>query len=355
MYYLSAYGTEMITSTRMYQNKEVLGIPQTISIHTGVAVEDIKIIYAEINNNNNNHDDDQILQHLGYPAPETNNNNNDNDSRHVLHHYVAIDHATKSIVLALRGTLSNYSRSIVDMQGTASNFCSGKAHQGIAELAETVWDTSGDNILKLCRDNPEWQHYRFLITGHSLGAGAACLLNLKLHLEGQLGDRPICCYAFAPPPTFRPCVEPSSRKTKVDLAIQNTVGYIHDNDIVPFLSISSVRRLATLLDAVDNETEKCVFWERWRMFHDFDKIPQPLIDSVLVAETKSHEPAVEGACHLIIPARVVVWCKPNFVGMLEAHKCDPHKVAALNVYLNPNMLSDHLPETYEDALDALGA
>jgi hypothetical protein len=269
---------------------------------------------------------------------------------------MAVDHATKSIVLALRGTLS-LSGAIVDMQAMAVDYCTGLAHQGIAEMAENVWNESGEKILKLC-DGPELQEYQFLITGHSLGAGAACLLNLKLHVEGQLGDRPICCYAFAPPPTFYPCGEDLDCTNKIDQAIQNTIGYIHDNDAVPFLSISAVRRLATLLDAVDNQTENIWFWRRWRIFYEYDGISQELIDSVLKAEeeTSSYNGAVmEGACDLMIPARVVVWCKKNFGGTFQAYGCDSQKVAAGNVFLNQDMLSDHLPEQYEDALDALVA
>jgi hypothetical protein len=238
-YYLTAYGTEMIRSAidREVGFEELQTTRQAISVHTELAVKDIKVLYAETNND-----------------------------RHVLHHFVAVDHATKSIVLALRGTLS-LSGAIVDMQAMAVDYCTGLAHQGIAEMAENVWKESGDKIMNLC-DGPEFQEYRFLITGHSLGAGAACLLNLKLHVEGQLGDRPICCYAFAPPPTFYPCGEDLDYGSKkIDQAIQNTVGYIHDNDAVPFLSISAVRRLATLLDAVDNQTEHIWFWRRWRIFY----------------------------------------------------------------------------------------
>jgi hypothetical protein len=302
--------------------EELQTAQQAISVHTGVAVEDIKLLYAESNND-----------------------------RHVLHHFVAVDHATKSIVLALRGTLS-LSGAIVDMQGMAVDYYTGRAHQGIAEMAENVWKESGKKILELCDNNPEFQQYRFLITGHSLGAGTACLLNLKLHVEGQLGNRPICCYAFAPPPVFDPCGEDADCRAKIDQAIQNNVAYIHDNDVVPFLSISAVRRLATLLDAVDNQTENIWFWRRWRIFHEYDAIPQELIDSVLQAEMLSN-PAVEGACDMIIPARVVVWCKKNFAATFQAYGCDPNKVAAGNVFLNQDMLSDHLPEQYEDALDAL--
>jgi hypothetical protein len=310
--------------------EELQTAQQAISVHTGVGVEDIKVLYAESNND-----------------------------RHVLHHFVAVDHSTNSIVLALRGTLS-LSGAIVDMQGMAADYCTGKAHKGIAEMADNVWKESGGKILKLC-NRPEFQEYRFLIIGHSLGAGTACLLNLKLHVEGQLGNRPIYCYAFAPPPTFCLCSaaaaadeDAGDSSKKIDQAIQHTVAYIHDNDVVPFLSISAVRRLATLLDAVDNQTENIWFWRRWRIFHEYDGIPQELIDSVLQAEKFSSRDD-RAACDMIIPARVVVWCKKNFAGTFQAYGCDPYKVAAGNVFLNQDMLSDHLPEQYEDALDALVA
>ena len=116
-----------------------------------------------------------------------------------------------------------------------------------------------------------------------------------------------------------------------------------------------MRPLATLLDAVDNQTENIWFWRRWRIFHEYDGIPQGLIDSVLQAETSSHHRAVEGACDMIIPARVVVWCKHNFCSTFQAYGCDPNKVAAGNAFVNQDMLSDHLPEQYEDVLDALVA
>jgi hypothetical protein len=108
VYWTSAYGTEMIRSAidREVGMEELQTAQQAISVHTGVPVEDIKILYAETNND-----------------------------RHVLHHFVAVDHATKSIVLALRGTLS-LSGAIVDMQGMAADYCTGLAHQGIAEMAD---------------------------------------------------------------------------------------------------------------------------------------------------------------------------------------------------------------------------
>eukprot|EP00978_Attheya_sp_CCMP212_P020003 scaffold56773_cov47-Attheya_sp.AAC.3 len=66
--------------------QELDSLKRAICFHTGVSTEDIKLLYV-----------------------------NDKGDCHVLHHLVAIDRVTKSIVLALRGTLS-ISGVIVDIQ-----------------------------------------------------------------------------------------------------------------------------------------------------------------------------------------------------------------------------------------------
>jgi len=318
----AAYGTEMIKSAidRQVEMEEIDTLQEAISVHTNIRQEDIKLVYAE-----------------------------SNSDQHILHHFVAVDRASKSIVLALRGTLS-LSGAIVDVQGMAVDYCSGQAHQGIAEMADNVWKQSGDFVLNLLLQEKEFQDYQLLITGHSLGAGTACLLTVKLYHEQVLNIQrnKIICYAFAPPPTFY-CASPSPQ---IALAIQNTVGYIHDNDVVPFLSIPVVRRLAALLDAVDNQTEFLWFWKRWRIFYEFDTIPETITQSVMEANSTKPQ-AVEGASDLAIPANIVLWCKKESNGKFKVLGCDPKKVAEGNIFLCEDMLTDHLPEQYEDALDAL--
>lgn len=276
----------------------------------------------------------------------------------VLRHYVAIDHETKSVVLALRGTLS-ISGALVDMQGMDCDFCCGKAHKGIAEMAENVWKESGDKIVTLFKENVALKDYTFVITGHSLGAGTATLLNVKVHLEKPLGERKVKCFGFAPPPSY--CVDPNLKDpvaaASIQRAIDNCIGYIHDNDCVPFLSVTCIRRLATLMDTVDNKTEHMWFYRRFRLFWEYDAIPDDLMEDVILAEANSTVTTrdVDGASKLELPAKVVIWMKKNFAGSFEAFGCNPGKIAELNVFCCEDMVSDHLPEQYEDALDALVA
>jgi hypothetical protein len=269
----------------------------------------------------------------------------------VLRHFIAVDHFHKQIVMALRGTLS-ISGALVDIQAMDCEYCNGKAHTGIAEMADHLWNASGPEVEKLTQEFPE---YEFVVVGHSLGAGCSCLLHVKLHMENLLPKVVKKCFGFAPPPTF--CLDHTCASSDcvdaVQRAIDNCICYIHDNDCVPFLSVASIRRLSNLLDAVDNKTEHVWFWKRFRIFWEFDAIPDELVESVVKAGVNGNESALPG--ELMIPAKVVVWMKKNFVGKFEAYGCSPQAVAALNIFMCNDMMTDHLPEQYEDAFDALTA
>jgi hypothetical protein len=326
----AAYGTEMIKSAVDVDVSadQLQTLQQAIALHCGIEMEDLRYVYSK-----------------------------DDGDKHVLHHFVAVDHKSKSVVLALRGTLS-LSGAIIDVQGMAKNFCFCLAHQGMAEMADDVWDVAGEQINALFQEE-KLKDYGFIITGHSLGAGVSCLLNIKCHVDQLVGKRRVQCFGFAPPPTFYPCRADATGDGNPDPpalvfeAINNCIAYIHDNDAVPFLSISSVRRLAALLDAVDNVSEHMWFYDRWKIFHEFKPVPQEIFDSVAKA-TACENKEVDGECRMIIPAKSVIWMKQNVLSKeFEAYACDASAVANNTVFMSQDMFSDHLPEMYEDALDAL--
>ncbi|KAL9179136.1 hypothetical protein ACHAXT_000178 [Thalassiosira profunda] len=326
----AAYGVEMIKSAIDVEvaAKEMSSHKETIATHTGLRPEDVRYLYSK-----------------------------DDGEEHILHHFVAVDETTKSVVLALRGTLS-LSGAVVDVQGMARDFCLGLAHKGMCEMAEGVWEASGEAINALLAEEA-LQGYGLIITGHSLGGRVACLLNVMCHVDKLVGDRKVTCYAFAPPPTYSPCNPDatgdgvSDSPELVAKAIQNCTAYIHDNDAVPFLSIASVRRLALLLDTVDNITEHMWFWLRWAIYHEYIEIPEAIFDAVAEAK-KSDSKCVDGEAPMRIPARAIVWAKKSVLGKgFEGYLCDPTLVAQNTVYVSPDMISDHLCEMYEDALDDL--
>lgn len=223
-------------------------------------------------------------------------------------------------------------------------------------MAEDIWAVSGNAINALFEEE-ELRDYDLIITGHSLGGGVACLLNIMCNVNKLVGDRKVTCYGFASPPAYSPCNPDATGDGIADppelvkQAIQNCTAYIHDNDAVPFLSIISVRRLAKLLDTVDDMTEELWFWNRWRIYFEYDDIPQELHNAVVQASLAEHK-CVDKECNMIIPARSVIWAKKEG-DTFNGYGCDATLVANNTVFVSPDMISDHLCEMYEDALDAL--
>jgi len=215
-------------------------------------------------------------------------------------------------------------------------------------MADAVWAESGAFIVGLMQEE-QYKNCDFVITGHSLGAGTATLLHVKIHVEKLLPNHKVLCYGFAPPPTFY--WDSSADCECIERAMQNCVCYIHDNDCVPHLSVAAIRRLSTLMDTVDNYNEHVWFWQRGLIFWGWSALPEELVQNVTAAQKDLLEKECED-CEMIIPARVVVWIKKNG-DKFEAIPCLPQSMAKLNIFMCQDMVTDHMPEQYEDALDAL--
>ncbi|KAJ2327231.1 hypothetical protein GGI00_004518, partial [Coemansia sp. RSA 2681] len=129
---------------------------------------------------------DKLRQRLVYRNP----------SIHALVHYIAVDHATRSIVLACRGTLG-ISDLFIDMiceyetirlpehspppGGTAaeapgpSDF---RVHSGMWHSALLLADASSEVFKEVAEALRLYPEYGLVVTGHSLGGGVASLLTL---------------------------------------------------------------------------------------------------------------------------------------------------------------------------------
>jgi Lipase (class 3) len=318
----AAYGAEMIKSTIDCEVNatELDDERQAIAFHTRIQRHDIKFLKAR-----------------------------DGTDLTSLHHFIAVDHNHKVVVLALRGTL-DISGTLIDLQAMDCSYCTGRAHQGMAEMADAVWNESGAFLINLLNED-EYKDYDLLITGHSLGAGTACLLHVKIYVEGLVPTHRVLCHGFAPPPTF--CWQSTSNCDAIDKATRHCICYIHDNDCVPHLSVATIRRLAELLATVDDYNQRIWFWTRALIFWGWKQLPQDLIDFVTNAQRNidtSKNKSID--CQMLIPAHVVVWCKKVNNGF-EAIPCQPRKISDLNIFMSEDMVIDHLPEQYEDSLDAL--
>jgi hypothetical protein len=83
------------------------------------------------------------------------------------------------------------------------------------------------------------------------------------------------------------------------------------------------------MDTVDNVTENMWFYHRFRLFWEYEAIPDDLLKSVQLAEQNSTTTtrAVDGASKLEIPAKIVIWVKKNVGGSFEAIGCSPDEIA----------------------------
>ncbi|BBN09278.1 sn1-specific diacylglycerol lipase [Marchantia polymorpha subsp. ruderalis] len=151
-------------------------------------------------------------------------------------YFVALNHAKKAVVLSIRGTFSAIDV-LTDLKPHSENFGDGYAHSGMLHSAQWL----KENTLEMLQEHMKEKGYRLVVTGHSLGAGAASLLAMLLRKTDEkgltaLGIRPelITCWGFGCPP----CVDQTTaQQTKY---IKNIV---HQDDIVARISPAGLEDL----------------------------------------------------------------------------------------------------------------
>ena len=220
----------------------------------------------------------------------------------------------------------------------------------MATMAERVWEAAGPTVIQKWNENP---NYELILTGHSLGAGTACLLNIMLHRrrrpEATLYDRPpkgnIRCFAYASPPVFTPL-------EVIPNAVSSTTNYIHQQDAVPFLSVDSIRRCVSCLRVIDGFPLST--FRRFQILWGRSPPPDDLIQAVQRAQREPLIPK-KGAPVLAIPAATSLWMKK--VDPKSDHyvmeKWDPKQLSTWGIRFDNTMLSDHFPSRYEHALDRI--
>ncbi|KAJ1801395.1 hypothetical protein LPJ59_000322 [Coemansia sp. RSA 2399] len=112
-----------------------------------------------------------------------------NPSIHALVHYIAVDHATRSVVLACRGTLG-ISDLFIDMiceyetiripghEAAARNSGEFRVHSGMWHSALLLADSSSEVFKEVAEALRLYPEYGLVLTGHSLGGGVASLVTL---------------------------------------------------------------------------------------------------------------------------------------------------------------------------------
>jgi len=211
-------------------------------------------------------------------------------------------------------------------------------------MAEQLWIAAGDSVLKALNEN---EGYELILTGHSLGAGTACLLNIMLHSKGnqRVEGRKVRCFAYAAPPVFSPL-------ELVPRAVQSTTNYIHEKDVVPFLSIDSVRHVFSSVRVIEDRLKQMKRLERYKLSIGLSEPDETLIEAVREASHKRLEPK-KGAPILAIPAAASIWMREQPSGLYDYEICDPIALSTLGVAIDIKMVEDHLPPRYEHAFENL--
>jgi len=311
----------------------------------------------------------------------------------ILRHLVAVDHEHKQVVLVLRGTFSLQEVVVDIVSFTRENFCSiGQAHEGMATMAEAVWKTAGPTIVDTLQSHPE---YEFIIVGHSLGAGTACLLTIMLLETPGLfpSNIPLHCIAFAGPPIFTFHDDDEAQEQQRQASIPSSRVYpitnvIHEYDVVPFLSVHSVRYLLASLLSIRMATKELSWSKTFAILTGSEPVPQSLLDCI---PDETAIPPKPGAPKLYIPAEHTLWLRQNNPrgyddvegdstydeNEKEGHLNDDEEVTYVSelyhdpliqqekdgrglgqesripwtIHIHPKMLSDHFPSQYEYALN----
>mmetsp|Transcript_21526 Transcript_21526/g.31692 ORF Transcript_21526/g.31692 Transcript_21526/m.31692 type:complete len:482 (-) Transcript_21526:1614-3059(-) len=230
-------------------------------------------------------------------------------------HYIAINHVEKVVLIGLKGT-STISDVLTDIMGDGAdyylespfdeNYTSKqiRAHEGILTAALTMADETQKLIEKLflpCK-------YRVLITGHSLGAGTACLLGLLLRsrISALRGDckEYLEVFAFAPPPVLN---------YDAALACPFITSVVNNSDIVPRMSLPNLVTLHKLFLKVHHkQEEKGLLASPYALAKDLIKVDDEFIMpyeelSDFYKEIHKNED-VRGEDSLFVPGRVIVLC-----------------------------------------------
>jgi len=259
-----------------------------------------------------------------------------------LRHFVAVDHYKKAVVLSLRGTF-NLPEMLDDVVAFSAPFLGGEAHSAIAVLANETWKRANCTVKDALE---KYKDYDLVLTGHSLGGGAACLLNLLCHENnGQLVEgRNVRCVAFASPPVFSPI-------SSAPEAMRNAVNFIHKNDVVPFLSLESVRRLGASIIEIDKVTKRIGWLKSSQLATGSVAINEELLMSVNKALNQDLK-TIKGAPALCIPVGKNIWLTetPTKRRQYNAVEIDSMHLLPQGIRWSSSMIIDHITPRYEFAL-----
>ncbi|KAK3996274.1 putative lipase [Cladorrhinum sp. PSN332] len=329
-----------------------------------------------------------------------------------LVHYISLDHESKAVVLACRGTLG-FEDVLADMTCDYDDLTwrgkPYKVHKGVHASAKRLLYGGDGKVLNILKQALEkYTDYGLVLTGHSLGGAVTALLGVMLSEPAPgtsfvtsadphtklLGDgvnqttppgniclpsgRPVHVFAYGPPSTM------SSSLSKATRGLITSI--VNGNDLVPYLSLGVLHDFQAISLAFKTDNNQAKDEVRQRILkalhngfsHQWHGSGHEPADSqqaddeqwayaalkVLRASMMSQKLVPPGQVFVIESTRVLR--RDAFLLDGEEHFGRPAQRIVLKyvrdvekrfreVRFGMSMLTDHSPGKYEDALNKLKA
>ncbi|XP_061912291.1 diacylglycerol lipase-beta-like [Entelurus aequoreus] len=293
--------------------------------------------------------------------------------------FVALDHKREAILVAVRGTLS-LKDVLTDLSAECENLpidgVTGAcyAHKGISQAASYIYKKLvNDGILNQAFTiAPE---YRLVITGHSLGAGAAAVLAIQLRNSFPT----LKCYAFSPPGGLL-------SKALTDYSKDFVVSVVLGKDLVPRLSLPNMedlkRKILRIVSNCNKPKYRILLKGCWYEVFGGDpddfpsemenrreqELSQPLLgeESLLIRHSSSYhslasdDSPVHTVTHLplFLPGRVLHILEDgptrrSCISQVRYRAEWSNEMAFRSILISPRMLADHMPDAVLRALNSL--
>ncbi len=331
-----------------------------------------------------------------------------------LVHYISLDHESKAVVLACRGTLG-FEDVLADLTCDYDQLAwrggSYQVHKGIhASARRLLYGGDGRVLATLKHALEEFTDYGLVLTGHSLGAAVTAILGIMLSEPAASGTsfvttaephrrllgeavgaardgrpygghiclpsgRPIHVYAYGPPATMSASLSRATRGLVTSI--------VNGNDLVPYLSLGVLHdfQAVALAFKSDNNAAKVEMRQRiWSTlqtgaadrWYNNNRTTRPANSSddawayaalkVLRASMMSEKLVPPGEVFTVESTKVLR--RDAFLLDNEDHIGRPARRIILRyvkdveqrfgeVRFGVSMLMDHNPARYEDALNGL--
>lgn len=214
-------------------------------------------------------------------------------------HYISLDHESKAVVLACRGTLG-FEDVLADMTCDYDDLAwrggTYKVHKGIhASARRLLYGGDGRVLLTLRQALEEFRDYGVVLTGHSLGGAVTALLGVMLSEQASAGasfvtsgsldshrllgspadkrtqeppqlislppGRPIHVYAYGPPATMSASLRRATRGLITSV--------VNGHDLVPHLSLGVLHDLQAVALAFKTDNSDAKSEVRRRVWEGF--------------------------------------------------------------------------------------